>query len=115
MGEVENGAIQIADLMAQVMKPASSAEQEILDTVARYSLQITPEQHFVLNRLQVVAVSKPLPELAKRTIEAFIPAYQEMKRYHDTLPFIGRTIEAMSLKRFVETQSIKGNVMVTKQ
>jgi len=110
MEETKNAAAKIADLMSTFMEPVGSSDKEILDTVARYSLQISPEQHLVINRLQLLCLDERVPEKVKRALESFIPQYQEMKRYHDTLPFIGRTIESLSLKRFLDQQSIKGNV-----
>lgn len=109
-----NAAIAIADTMAQFMRPAGNAETEMLDVVAKYSLQIRPDQHYVLNRLQMLIHDIRLPEHAKQAIEAFVPIYAEMKRYHDTLPFIGRAIEAMSLKKFIEAKSIQGQIMNVK-
>lgn len=112
--QTTNSALSIADTMAQFMRPASSPETEMLDVVAKYSLQIRPDQHYVLNRLQMLVHDTRVPDTAKQAIEAFVPIYAEMKRYHDTLPFIGRAIEAMSLKKFIEAKSIQGQIMNVK-
>lgn len=112
--KMNNSALGIAGLMAEHMRPAGSPETEMLDVVAKYSLQIRPDQHYVLNRLQMLVHDKRVPENTKQAIEAFIPIYTNMKRYHDTLPFIGRAIEAMSLKKFIEAKSIQGQVMNVK-
>jgi len=112
--QITNSATAIADLMARFMSPAQSTEAEILSVVARYSLQIRPDQHKVLNRLQMLVFNPYLKKEAKQAIEAFVPLYQDMKRYNDTLNYIGRTIEAMSLKKFIEAKSIQGQIMNVK-
>lgn len=112
--QVPNASAAISDIMAKFMRPATSTEAEILEVVARYSLQIRPDQHLILNRLQMLCFNPNVPESAKQAIEAFIPLYQDMKRYHDTLNYIGRTIEALSLKKFIEAKSIQGQIMNVK-
>jgi len=112
--EVQNSATAIADMMAKFMSPAQSTEAEILAVVAEYSLQIRPDQHKVLNRLQMLIFKDTLNDNAKKAILEFVPMYKNLKRYHDTLPFIGRAIEAMSLKKFIEAKSIQGQIMNVK-
>jgi len=112
--EITNSATAIADLMARFMSPAQSTEAEILSVVAEYSLQIRPDQHKVLNRLQMLVFKSQMNDAGKRAILEFVPMYKNLKRYHDTLPFIGRTIEAMSLKKFIEAKSIQGQIMNVK-
>jgi len=114
MTEENNAAIKIADDMARFMKPASSSDAEILNTTARYSLQIRPDQHLILNRLEMLIHHPLMPNSGKDAIRAFIPIYQEMKRYHDSMPFIGRAIEAISLKKAWDMGAITGNIAVKK-
>lgn len=109
--EETNGAVKIGDLMANMMKPSASAEAEILGVVAKYSLQLRPDQQLVLNRLVMVTFNNQVPAEQKLAIKAFVIEFCETKRYHDTLEYIGRTVDAMSLRRFMDNQSIKGQVV----
>lgn len=111
---IKNSAVAISDLMARFMRPSSSSEAEMIELVARYSLQLRPDQQLVLNRLQMLAYDTRIPKEVKESIEAFVPMFMETKRYHDTINFIGRAIEAFSLKRFIDSKSIQGQVVTQK-
>jgi len=109
--KIPNAAIGIADLMGKHFSSNQSAEAEILGIVADYSLQLRPDQQKVLGRLQMLALHPKMSEGGKKQLEAFIQNYKNLKRYHDTLNYVGRTIEALSLKKFIESRSIQGQVI----
>lgn len=106
-----HGATQIADIMSNVLRPVSSPDSEMLTVVAEFSLQLTAYQQMTINRLQMLVFDSRVPEDQKQMIEAFVPQYQRLKRYHDSMAYINRTIEAMSLRKFWNDQSMKGQVL----
>jgi len=106
-----NGATHIAEIMGAVMRPASSPDSEMLNVVAEFSLQLTSYQQMIINRLQLLIHHPDVPDEQKEMIKAFIPQYQKLKRYHDSMAYIHRTIEAMSLRKFWSNESMKGQVL----
>lgn len=106
-----NGAIEIGNLMADMMRPAGSADAEILDVVAKYSLQLRLDQQQSLNKLAMEQFNELIPIIERRKIENFVPMYCNLKRYHDTIEYIGKAVDAMSLRRFMDSQAIKGQVI----
>lgn len=111
--KTENAAMKISELMTSFMRPSVSADREILDLVAQYSLQLSHEQQMILNRLQMVAMDERVPAMQRMMIGEFVEKYQQTKRYHDTMMYIGRAIDSFSLKRFMDNQSIKGQIIKT--
>lgn len=115
MGEkIHNSALAISDMVARTVSAGQSPEAEILGVVADYSLQLSPVQQKILNKLQILALHPELSEHGRKQINSFVENYMKMKRYHDTLNYVGRTIEALSLKKFIEAKSIQGGVQVIK-
>jgi len=108
---VENKSMKVAELMAQFLRPSASSDEETLRMVAQYSLQISPRQQMTINRLQMLAMDPKVPLFERERILTFIRSWQETKRYHDTMPFIGRTVDALSLRRFWSQDSMKGSVI----
>lgn len=115
MEDVKNGAMEIAEILSQELVVGSSPDHEILQTIAEYSLQLTVQQQMVLNRLYMLAQDPRVPASFKKDVEKFIPHYKETKRYHDTMQYIGRGVDALALRRFWNHQSMGGNVNITKQ
>lgn len=107
----QHSSLQIADMMSNFLQSAPSGDKEILDTVAKYSLQILPHQHFILNRLFMASSHPMMPVAQGAMIRNFIEEYMQTKRFHDSLPFIAGTIDSLALKRFVQGQNIKGQVI----
>jgi len=107
----ENGAMKIGEMMAELMRPASSPDHEILTVVAKYSLQLSPDQQRILNRLQMVALDTRVPVIQRQMLDTFVSEYQVLKRYHDTMRYIDRTVEAMALRRFWSQNSMHGQVI----
>lgn len=106
----KNKALEVADIMAKVMEPMQSEDHEILSIVAQYSLQLRSDQQMVLTKLLILSDNPHIPEKQKHVIEKFVENYQSFKRFHDTLPYIGKTVEALSLRRFWSTTSMQGIV-----
>jgi len=106
----KNKALEVADIMAQVMEPQQSEDHEILSIVAQYSLQLRSDQQMVLTKLLILAQNPDVPIEQKKIIQSFVDNYQSFKRYHDTLPYIGKTVEALSLRRFWSNTSMQGIV-----
>jgi len=109
-----NSALAISEMMAKTISAGQSPEAEILAVVADYSLQLTPVQQKILNKLQILALHPKISQHGKDQIKLFVESYMKMKRYHDTLNYVGRTIEALSLKKFIEAKSIQGIVQNVK-
>jgi len=109
----QSNSNDVSDIMSKVFQPTPSGDHEILEIVAKYSLQVSPRQQFALNRLRIIANDSRVSSEMKQTILDFIEDWQNMKRYHDSLPFIGRTISDMSLRRWVEGGQMKGQVIKT--
>lgn len=115
MEEKTNNNIEIGNLMSSMMRPSGSPEAEILDVVAKYSLQLRLDQQFVLNRLTMLAFHPLISNEQKKAIEVFVSVYCDTKRYHDTLEYIGKTVDSMSLRKFMDSQAIKGQIIKTGQ
>jgi len=111
----QNKAMAIGDLAAQMFRPASSPEAEMLDTISKFTFQLRLDQQIVLNRLVMASYNENINLNAKQAIEAFIPLYSETKKHHDTREFISHAVDGLSLKRFVEGQQIKGQIIKTGQ
>lgn len=107
----QNGAMKIGEMMAELMRPASSPDHEILTVVAKYSLQLSPDQQRILNRLQMLALDTRIPKEQKKMLDTFVGEYQVLKRYHDTMRYIDRTVEAMALRRFWSADAMRGQVI----
>lgn len=103
--------MKVAELMATFLRPSASSDEETLRMVAQYSLQISPRQQMTINRLQMLAMDPKVPQFERERVVAFIRSWMETKRYHDTMPFIGRTVDALSLRRFWSQDSMKGSVI----
>jgi len=108
-----NEALKIADIFADALRPSQSADSEILNIVAKYSLQLRLDQQQVITKLLLLTHDSRIPDQARKQIQVFIPDYMTNKRFHDTLPFIGRTVEAMSLRKFWNQDAMKGQIIKT--
>jgi len=113
--KTENAAMNIADLMAQFMRPSSSTEREMLDVITEFSLQIRPDQHFALNRIQMLEFDPRIPEIERIKISQFIPMYMRTKRFHDTIPYILKFVDSYALRGFWKDQSIRGQILKNQQ
>lgn len=91
---------------------STGGDDEMLRIASQYALQITPEQIDTLTRLRCFALDYEQynPQM-KIKIELFIKEYLEIKHYHESGGFIGRIIEALSVKRLIPTDAVKFNVM----
>jgi len=110
MSDKMNKAIEIAESLTRDLVPASSPDHDILQIIAEYSLQLGQRQQLVLNRIFMLSRDARAPEQFRSDVLAFIQHYKETKRYHDTMPYIGRGVEALSLRRFWSQNGMHGAV-----
>lgn len=103
----------IAEMEAKEFNQADSADKEILDVVAKFSLQLRLDQQMVLNVLQMVAIDERVPPIQRKKIDSFVEQYMVLKRHSDSLPFIMRVVESLSLRRFWSQDAMKGQVIKT--
>lgn len=91
---------------------SAGGDDEILRIASQYALQVMPNQIDTLTRLRTFALdyAQYNPDL-KPKIEIFIKEYLEIKHFHESGGFIGRIIEALSVKRLIPTDAVKFNVM----
>lgn len=115
MEQEKNGAIEIGNLMADMMRPGGSPEAEILETAGKFTFQLRLDQQAVLNKLAMAAHHPYMSVDGKRQIEAFIPIYTESKRHNDTQKYITEVIMATSLKKFMDNKNIQGQIIKTGQ
>jgi len=84
--------------------------KNILQIIAEYSLQLGQRQQLVLNRIYMLSRDPRVPQSFRDNVLDFIKHYKETKRYHDTMPYIGRGVEALSLRRFWSQNAMHGAV-----
>jgi len=111
MEEIKKGSEEIAEILSTVFRPADNPDESTLRLVAEYSLQLSLRQQFILNRLEILSLDNRIPNNEREKLEKFIANFQKLKRYNETLRYIGQTIEALSLRKFWSMDAMKGQVL----
>lgn len=112
---MDNKALELADKLAPFLQPAPSGDQELIKTVADFSLEISPAQNAVLTKLEMLTLEPNLSSLEKQKIRLKVERWEKRKRYHDAKYFIDSTVMSLSWRRFAQSGFIQGQVNKNQQ
>lgn len=87
---------------------SGSGEEEMLRIASTYSLQISAQQLKLLIYLQVR--SQDLKPSEKEKMLIFLKKYLELKTYNSSAAFVMRALESISLRKFINENTMKVNV-----
>jgi len=83
-------------------------EEEMLRIAAKYSRQLNARQIKVLLFLQWASVLTS--EVEAKAIRSFVDRWLEWKQFHNSDIFVMRALENISLRRFINENSMKVNI-----
>lgn len=94
-----------------LFKTSSSAngEEELLRITANYTRQISGRQMLCLLALRYYAGILPHPD-DRAALTQFIDQWLEYKQYHNSAPFLMRALDAISLRKLTNENTMKINV-----
>jgi len=109
--ETEN----LEDAFGELFKNSTSGtgEEELLRIASRYSLQLSVPQMKALLYLEwwVDEYKKhPITLPKSRRIRSFVDRYLELKQYNGSDLFVMKALEYISLRRFINENSMKVNI-----
>jgi hypothetical protein len=87
---------------------SSTGEEEMLRIASTYSQQITAPQIRLLLFLKLRSLECEVSDAVK--IDTFVREWLELKRYNNSAPFVMRALESISLRRFINENTMKVNV-----
>jgi len=87
---------------------SGSGEEEMLRIASTYSLQISAPQMRLL--IYLVVRSYDLGDVEKEKLQTFIKKWLELKSYNSSAAFVMRALESISLRKFINENTMKVNV-----
>lgn len=88
---------------------SGTGEEELLRIASKYSMQISAKQIRALLYLELWA-SKTKSESDKKAIHNFINRWLELKEYNNSAGFVMKALDFISLRRFLNENSLKVNI-----
>lgn len=100
----------LEDAFSKLFKSSVSAsgEEELLRIASTYSRQISSSQIKLLLYLEMR--SRTMSEINKEKISNFVTRWLELKQYNNSAAFVMRALESISLRKFINENSMKVNI-----
>jgi len=107
---IESGEKNLEDAFGGLFGTSTSGtgEEELLRIASTYSRQFSAKQIKVLLYLEWHHTRYPEP--MKKRIRAFIDEYLRLKQYNNSDGFVMKALEHISLRRFLNENSMKVNI-----
>jgi len=108
--------VNIEDVMGNFLSGESGVggDEELLKVASQYALVLKGKQIKVLLWLKVkIELYKLGNEMEKKravVLETYVKQYIEWKSYHNAQNFIMRALDNISLRRFINENSLKVNI-----
>lgn len=103
--------INLEDAFNSLISSSSSGggDEELLKVASKHTLQLTGKQIKCLLYLKIY-ISKLSDQLEKDTLNSFIEDYVLWKSYNNSQGFIMTALDNISLRRFINENSLKVNI-----
>ena len=111
MTHENNAAERFAEMLGKTFHAGSSPESEMLNIIAKFSLQLTGRQQYRILQYISLAHDEDVPQKTREHILVMLNHYMKYKKHHDTLPIMVRLADAMSLRKFMNGIDGKVNKM----
>jgi len=105
--------INLEDAFQNLFKTSASGtgEEELLRIASTYSRQIDSSQILCLLYLEYRATQlKDTHEISAQLLHSFVDRWLELKQYNNSASFVVRALETISLRKFINENSLKINV-----
>lgn len=109
----QNLAILLSEKTAEFLQPAESSDAELVRAAVEFTLEISPEQNYILLVLEMLAIDSDVKENERKKIKTFVDNFLSRKRYHDTKHYLVDIIKSLSWRHFVESGYVTGSVSKT--
>jgi len=102
--------INLEDTFQDLFKTSASGtgEEELLRIASKHAMQLSAAQIKVLLYLEWQAVTYPEPY--RTQIQTFIGRYLELKQNNNSDIFVMKALEHISLRKFINENSMKVNI-----